>query len=124
MEQYDEILASCVPLPGGQHSAPPALSGRVFTVTTIARSPESGGERTPVVCESFDRARQIVETNEGDIWEYSYMLAVIEGVRLDYLYGSDEQPQFWYRWEGGEEGHYVPIETPPRLKNVVGWGIG
>jgi hypothetical protein len=118
--EYDEILASVV---RKEAHTPPALQGVVFAVTTIARSERFGGTRTPAVCMSFERAREIVETNEGDIWECSYMLCVIEAVIPDQLYGTNGDYQYWYFWDM-KEHRYVPIETPERYQNMFGFGIG
>jgi hypothetical protein len=98
---------------------------KLYTVTTIASSARYGGTRTPVVCKTFERAKEIVEENEGDIFEYSYMLVVIEAVMADTLYGGSTDEQYWYVWKGdGETGGYVPIERPKAYKNTVGFGIG
>lgn len=99
-------------------------SGRLYTITTIARSPKYGGERTPVICSTLDWARKIVETNNGDIYEYSYMLVVIEGLRPDELYSaSDVDERYWYCWDR-EQRCYRPIETPDMYKNTFGFGVG
>jgi len=122
---YDASLAACVYKPGhAQHIGSKLAAGRMYTVTTIASSERYGGMRTVALCRTFDRAKEIVESNEGDIWEFSYMLAVIEAVVPDELYGGlilDEQ--YWYKWDLERKG-YRPIECPPGRENVFGYGIG
>jgi hypothetical protein len=137
--RYRAMVKACTRKPGGhvQQPAPAdfvAQGGkRLYTVTTIAASIAYGGTRTVVVCDSFERAKEIVETNEGDIWESSYMLAVIEPVACNWLYHyfvtSDGVERYWYRWsskdrETGRPGGYEAIETPPGYEQVVGFGIG
>lgn len=122
---YDEVLRSCVLKPEG-HVQKPSLATftRLYTVTTIASSARFGGTRTVVVCDSFDAARKIVEENHGDIWENSYMLAVIEGVAANRLYTYLDET-YWYRWQGSREnGGYHAIETPEAYKNRYGFGVG
>lgn len=74
---------------------------RLYTVTTIASSARYGGTRTVVVCSTFERAKEIVESNEGDIFEMSYYLVVIEAVVADWLYVAIDE-QYWYVWEPTE----------------------
>lgn len=124
-ESYDEVLASCVLKPCGhvQKEKPADVETRLYSVTTIASSARYGGTRTPVVCDSFEAAREIVEGNHGDIWEHSYMLCVVEGHVPNRLY-SRLGEQYWYMWVGGREGGYRPIEVPDRYRNSFGFGIG
>jgi len=119
--EYDEILNNLKFI--AEHPRMEDERGCLFTVTTIARSDRYGGTRTPAICMTFDRAHEIVDTNEGDIWEYSYMLCVVEAVIPDRLYGSTGAPQFWYAWDESAE-KYRPIEVPEPYKNRFGYGIG
>lgn len=99
---------------------------RFYTVTTIASSARYGGTRTVVVCSTFERAKEIVESNEGDIFEMSYYLVVIEAVVADWLYVAIDE-QYWYVWEPGEngkDGRYLPIERPAAYVGTCGFGIG
>ena len=123
--QYDDTVASCVEKPGGhvQWDKPDNVPVRLYTVTTIAASARYGGTRTVVVCDSFEAARAIVEKNYGDIWECSYMLAVIEAVAANQLYRHLDE-QYWYRWVGDRQGGYQAVERPARYRNVCGFGIG
>jgi hypothetical protein len=122
--RYDEVVRTVVLKPGGHTVARwPELHGpeqpRLYTVTTIASSARYGGTRTPVICSSFERAHDMVTRNEGELWEYSYMLAVIEAIVPDRLYCNLEE-QYWYVWRDG----YVPIEVPEKYRQVCGFGIG
>lgn len=121
---YDEIVKSVV-LKGAHVPAELEARRRLYTVTTIASSARYGGTRTPVVCTTFERARAIVEKNEGDIFEFSYKLVVIEAVIADELYGGTLDEQYWYVWRGyGRTGRYEPIERPKAYEGTVGFGIG
>lgn len=120
---YDAIVASAV---SKSAHVPRELEARrkLYTVTTIASSARYGGTRTPVVCTTFERAKAIVEDNEGDIFEFSYKLVVIEAVIADELYGGTLDEQYWYAWKGGRTDAYVPIERPQAYESTVGFGIG
>lgn len=127
--RYDQAIRTCVrksaheqlPLPEGFE----ANGGkRLYSITTIARNNVYGGTRTVVVCDSFERARRIVEHNQGDIWEYSYMLCVIEAVACNWLYNTSLMDErYWYVW-ALDENKYVPIEAPEVYNGIVNWGIG
>ena len=114
-----------------QAPMPANWDGRLYSVTTIAPSARSGGTRTVAICRSFERACEIVETNEGDIWETSYQLVVIEALLPDALYGGSSHEQYWYRWhqpehteDPYESGKYEPIEVPYFYEHTLGFGIG
>jgi hypothetical protein len=97
---------------------------RLYTVTTIAASERFGGKRTVAVCSTFERAKEMVEQNEGDIYETSYQLAVIEAVASDWLYYIIDE-QYWYVWDGDlDTGGYKPIERPEAYDGCVNIGIG
>jgi len=120
----DEMLASCVVKPDGHQKLIGMLGAeRLWSVTTIARNAKFGGTRAVAICDSFGRAKEIVETNEGDIWEHSYMLAVIEGFDANHLYGGNEQLLFWYRWNI-DSNCYEAIETPAPYEGVTGITVG
>lgn len=122
-KECDESFAACVyrATPHVQKISKHSAS-RMYTVTTIASSERYGGTRTPVICRTFERAVEIIEFNEGDIWECSYMLAVIEAVVPDELYGFCDE-QYWYKWDL-QAGKYKPIECPPGREHIVGYAIG
>jgi hypothetical protein len=106
---------------------------RYYTVTTFSKGVGYGGDRTPIVCSSFDFAKRVVEENMGDIWECSYMLCVISAFYMDCMYGvpwvmkevldpgieatyidekgvvrisgrACEEEEYWYKWVAGENG--------------------
>lgn len=126
--EYDAVVASVTGRAAHEQAPAPRWLeeqgiARLYTVTTIAASARYGGTRTPVVCSSWERAREIVEANEGDIWESSYMLAVIEAVAADCLYGGGLDERYWYAWDLGE-GRYRPVEPPAAYAGQCGFGIG
>lgn len=119
---YDEILASIVRKE--KHTQKPSQYERIYTVTTIARDARHGGQRTPGIFTTFQAAQDVVEKNSNDLWENSYMLAVIEAVVPNWLYSSGLlMEQYWYFWDNKLE-KYVPIEIPEDYQNLFGFGIG
>ncbi len=96
-QPYKDALKSFVLKPEG-HIQEKHQENRLYAVTTIAQSDQYGGTRTPVICYTLDRAKEIVETNEGDIWETTYHFTVIEGVIPDHLYTCHKE-QYWYQWK-------------------------
>ena len=95
----------------------------LYAVTTIEnRARGSAARRTPAVCMTLDRAKEIVEKNEGDIWECFYMYAVVETVIPDRLYSFSGE-RYWYEWNL-DKGCYLSIECPEQYKDIVGFGIG
>lgn len=127
-QEYENILKSCVKKNTPHIKLEDDCTKYVYTITTFARSAKYGGQRTPIVCSSFEFANKVVSENIGDIWETSYQLAVIESVLIDCLYGSFDGNKYWYIWErNGDDtydGQYVPIEEPEEFKNTCGFGIG
>lgn len=127
-KHYDKMLRDCVEIPGGHTQKESEEKKRLYTVTTIASSPTYGGTRTPVICDDWKRANQIVLSNACDIWEYSYMIVVIEAVLPNQLYGGFLREQYWYKWFGPKKnmasGGYRAIETPKDYQNTCGFGIG
>lgn len=120
---YEEVVKSAV-IKDGHRQAPRSEEvekhhgQRLYMVTTLARSARFGGKRTVAVCSTFEAAQEIVEKNQGDIFECSYHLAVIEGIVADWLYGGDLDERYWYVWEGtSSDGAYVPIEEPEAFAN-------
>jgi hypothetical protein len=97
----------------------------LFAVTTIAASSKYGGTRCVAICRSFSRAKDIIESNEGDIFEYSYELAVVEAVRPDGVYGTPvlelpDMGQWWWVWDG----RYLPCKAPEMFSSRFGFGVG
>jgi len=95
---------------------------RLYAVTTIASSERYGGKRTVIVCSTFARAKEIVETNEADIAEMAYFFAVIEAVAADWLYYYLDE-KYWYVWDGSwKDGKYRPIEKPEMFAGLTNIG--
>jgi len=129
---FDLAVRDAIVKPQGhvQYPLPKGFEGqRYYSVTTIARNASFGGTRTVVICDSFEAAKEIVEKNRGDIFETSYMLAVIEAIAINRLYfyftTENGSEQYWYRWAGDYmRGKYEPIEVPKPYAMIVGWGVG
>lgn len=128
---FYELVAKCVLKPGG-HVEAPAQTGmnRLYVITTWAPTPAYGGQRTVSVCDSFERARKIVEENVGDIYECSYKLVAIEMLPANYLYWSGPNETYWYMWvhephaEDTYDGTYRAIEIPPGMEDKTLHPIG
>lgn len=107
---------------------------KLYTVTTVREEKaisKSDKEymathpRCVGVFSSLEKAKEVVEENIGDIFEYWYRWAVIEVIEVDYLYGGFDREEYWYEWQGdGQTGRYISIEKPADWKNIVNWGIG
>jgi hypothetical protein len=127
-KHYDAVLKTCV-LQSGGHAQKPASNviirhqgKRLYTVTTIASSARFGGTRVVTVCDTFERAQEIIETNEGDIFECSYSLVVIDTVVAGWLYFNLDE-QYWYLWVGSaHDGRYKAINRPKAYENTIGIG--
>lgn len=103
---------------------------KLYAVTAI-NSNKLSRDRCVAICETLQRAKDIVENNECDIWELEYDLVVIESKETDSVYSfGRKNEQYWYEWRGplGWDGvhakGYVSIERPERYKHTVGFGIG
>ena len=126
---YRRVVDSCESLPDGHpHFLPEScLPGRelLYSVTVIAANKRFGGTRTPVMCNSFHKAKFIVEHNVGDLWEYSYHLCVIESVTPNSVYNISWIPskRYWYKWDL-KKHCYIAICEPKEYARIVNWGIG
>jgi len=101
---------------------------KLYSVITIVPgwpSPETerqGGSRTVAICTSLERAKQIIERNEGDILEGSYGFALVVEFDADHLYGGNLSigNQHWYQWAGdSEKGKYVPTTPPMEYQRIL-----
>src|SRR3954465_11454148 len=96
---------------------------KMFTVTTHPGKLAFSGDRNVALCTTLERAKEIVETNELDIFEGDYIYAVIEDVYADCMYGGVDRQQWWYRWNTATT-NYLPCETPEMFQNTSGFAIG
>lgn len=97
----------------------------IFTVTTIEKlTPVDaiGNSRCVGWFETELDAREVVENNYGDIWEYSYQYAVIEKMAIG-LYPHPEK-EIWYEWDNDRKRYIELPEKPDAAKNMVNFGIG
>lgn len=95
----------------------------LYAVTLISK--QCGGHAV-AICQSLERAKSIVESNEGDLWETIHDLAVIETLVADACYGGFHryyEQQCWYAWSI-TDGRYLPIDRPSQFDKIVGIGVG
>lgn len=131
---YDAAVMGAVEKPEGHKQDPvedPARVKRLYTVTTIASGPAYGGTRTWGVFDKFELACETVEMNDGDIFENSYMFAVVEAIACNCIFGAvaldegEEPEQYWYVWVGDPQtGRYCPIQRPAMFDGVINFGVG
>lgn len=130
---YNAAVKGAVRKPEGHKQDPvedPEGIKRLYTVTTIASGPAYGGTRTWGVFDKFELACETVEINDGDIFENSYMFAVVEAIACNCIFGgvplSDGEPeQYWFVWEGDPEtGGYRSIQRPAMFDGVINFGVG
>lgn len=119
MTTYFQEAIKNIKYKNSPHQYTSTNSKTLFAVVTLANKLE---DRIPVVCDSFDKANEIVVNNYGDIYEYSYSLVVIEEFILNKLYANSVN-EYWYYWSLEDEC-YKPIEKPEVYSNIVGFGIG
>lgn len=106
---------------------------KLYSVTAISSLDEHNRDRCVAACTTLDRAKEIIENNECDIWEMDNDLAVIESFDSDVAYGvgpDHEKEQYWYQWNGpegwdgvGAKG-YKPIPVPEWFEKIRGFGVG
>jgi hypothetical protein len=127
-KRFDAIVESCV-FKTHEHAQMPAPKEvakqkgvRLYTVTTMSGSARYGGTRTVTVCDNFQRAKEIIEKNEGDLFETTYQLAVIDTIVAGWLYYVIDE-QYWFCWVGdAKDGCYKAIERPAAYENMIGVG--
>lgn len=94
----------------------------MFFVTTIQiKEEEITCKRTVGYFKTLEEAKNVLEHNCCDIYEYYYNYAVIEKVPAG-LYKYDRFP-IWYKWNKEKDG-YVETEIPECAKNQCGFSIG
>src|SRR5271165_4645209 len=103
-ELYKSAIANAVLKVDGhkQMDMPVEYAGeqRLYTITTICYGENFKSTRCVAVCSDFNRAVQIVEDNEGDLHEFSYMLVVVEPVLDNAIYGNVIGEDYWWLWVG------------------------
>jgi hypothetical protein len=132
-ERYNSAIANAVVKAPHQQKAMPAEYAnekRLYTITTICYGENFTSTRCVGVCSDFNRVVQIVEDNEGDLFECAYRLVCVETILDNCIYGNLLSEKYWWVWDQDEEGadgiegKYVPIQEPSEFKNIVGWGVG
>lgn len=87
------------------------MNHNVFFITTIDVADKENKTftwRTPGFRYSLEDAKEVVEKNMCDIFEYCYKYAVIEELE-PYLY-PERRNVWWYKWDKEKE-QYCPIEN-------------
>ena len=87
------------------------MNHNVFFITTIdviEKENKAFTWRTPGFRYSLEEAKEVVEKNICDIFEYCYEYAVIEEFE-PYLY-PERKNVWWYKWDNEKE-KYCPIEN-------------
>lgn len=88
------------------------MNHNVFFITTIdVMEKDDKGVftwRTPGFRYSLEEAKEVVEENMCDIFEYCYKYAVIEELE-PYLY-PERKNVWWYKWDNEKE-KYCPVEN-------------
>lgn len=82
--------------------------------------PITSGLRCPGIYETEEDARKAVETNNGDIHEYTYDYALIQRVEFG-LYEVEDI--IWYKWDEEKE-EYIEIPTPNGYEHYIVGAIG
>ncbi len=123
--EFQKLVRGCRPIE--KHRLAPCAKTykkyrRLFSLTTLAASERYGGKRCVAIYDDFQKAQRAVFENHGDIFEYSYTLAVIEPIYANVLYSYSARA-YWFRWSKKKKG-YEPIQTPERYKNTCGVGVG
>lgn len=96
----------------------PSQFSRHYTITVIALD---GSDRTVAVVSDFGLADCWLRCNHADLHEFLYVLAVVEELELDHMYGGFGRERYWYAWL---HNAWRPIKTPECFENICGYGIG
>lgn len=93
------------------------MNHNVFFITTIdvMEKDDKGvfSWRTPCFRYSLEEAKNVVEKNICDIFEYCYEYAVIEELE-PYLY-PERRNVWWYKWDKEKE-QYCPVENDDTIE--------
>jgi hypothetical protein len=131
IEQYRSVIKNAVVKIDGhkQKELPLGYENcvRLYAINTLCYSERNNITRCVAMCSEWKRAIEIVESNEGDIFEYACGLVVIEPTIDNAVYGHIGGEVYWYMWQGLPDvdgSGYRAIETPEEYKNIIGWGVG
>ena len=101
---------------------------KIYTVTTLEKVELNeqgflacGSQRTPGFFKTAEDAKECIENNYGDIFEYLYEYATIEEIE-DGLYPISNEIG-WYKWDD-EKKKYCEIPKPEETKHFVNYSIG
>ena len=92
-----------------------------FVSTILIKDEKVEASRCIGYFENKDEAIEAIETNLGDMHEYTYNYAVIEELSSG-LYPYDVEPIF-FKWYSGSKG-YEKCVRPKALKSKYAIGIG
>lgn len=97
---------------------------KVYFVTTHhdLLDPKKSDSRTVGYFHTLKEAKQVVEENQGDIFEFYYRHATIEGI-CDGLYPlsiEDADKTLFYEWDLKEQ-RYKRIQKPESLESLIGF---
>jgi len=104
----------------------PRFNVPLFLVTTVKDVENVWSEkftyRTVGVMTTLDKAKEIVEGNKGDIFEFYYSFAVIEEIVSDVMYPLAKS-KHWYKWNDSLRG-YEACECPLKSDSYGAYAIG
>lgn len=93
------------------------MNHNVFFITTINVMEKDDKKvfnwRTPCFRYSLEEAKNVVEKNMCDIFEYCYEYAVIE--ELEPCLYPERRNVWWYKWDKEKE-QYCPVENDDTIE--------
>lgn len=89
------------------------MNHNVFFITTIDVTDFTW--RTPGFRYSLEEAKEVIEKNMCDIFEYCYEYAVIEELE-PYLY-PERKSVWWYKWDNEKE-QYCLVENDATIETL------
>ena len=98
------------------------MKGEMKTIFTVTALQPPYNTRVVGWFLTLEDAKNSVINNHCDIWEYSYMHAVIEEVRWGF-YPCPPDKTYWFRFNK-KLGKYEEITQPSFYKNITNFGIG
>jgi len=122
-ENLDKVASEATFLDDHQEDNSSDSSLYLYAVTVIV----PGSSLLECVCTSFERAKEIITTNEGDLQERWASFAIIEKFPANSLYSFPFQ--FWYVWVENDwksqnvkptkYGDFKPIKTPEEFRSDI-----